>query len=227
MTMHGHEDYEENLAAYVLGALPPLEAELFERHLSDCATCSGELQRLAPVREAMARSVPSVEPPPSLKASLMETVRAEVAQREPTPSRRRFGRRPRLAFAGALAALALGIVIGVAAVKIGSEPATRTIAAQVNHLPHTTASLELSSDARSATVKLKGAPRLARGRVYQLWVQLGKRIKRGPVFTVNRAGQGSRTIPGGVRRAKAVMVTVERAPGAPAPTRAPILRFDV
>jgi len=58
-------------------------------------------------------------------------------------------------------------------------------------------------------------------------VQRGKTIERGPVFTVDSGGSGSQSIPGGVRGADAVMVTVERAGGAPAPTSAPIMRFNV
>jgi len=76
-------------------------------------------------------------------------------------------------------------------------------------------------------VRLNGAPRLPVGRVYQLWIQRGKMIERGPVFTVDINGRGSSTIPGGVRGADAVMMTVERAPGADAPTSAPIVRFNV
>jgi anti-sigma factor RsiW len=245
MTMRDHDDYIDNIGPYVLGALPELEAELLERHLATCETCSAEVARLESVSFALARSVPQVEPPPSLKASLMRTVREEAALRAVAEGRRpgddAAGWRARLpgwlgavparfALAGALAVLAIGVVIGVAAEKSSQGPAARTITAQVDRslMPAGRATLSVSSEDRVATIHLAGAPRPASGRVYQLWVQRGKMIVRGPVFTVDRSGNGSKTVPGGVHGADAVMVTVERGPdGAPAPTGPPIIRFAI
>src|SRR5206468_998138 len=93
---------------------------------------------------------------------------------------------PRFAVAGALAVLALGVVIGVAADKSSRGPAARTVAV---HLGRGTATLRVSSHDRQATVRLKGAPRLPARRVYQLWIQRGKMIERGPVFTVDKSGR--------------------------------------
>jgi anti-sigma factor RsiW len=238
--VRSHDEYKENLGAYVLGALPELEVELFERHLATCETCRAEVDELSPVTSAIARSVPQVEPPAALKASLMAIVNEEAELRggvradEPRRARTRLpmpawlaGIPPRFAVAGALAVLALGVVIGVAADKSSRGPSARTVAAAVNHLPRGAATLQVSAQDREATVSLRGAPRLPAGRVYQLWIQRGKMIERGPVFTVDKSGRGSSTIPGGVRGANAVMMTVEHAPGADAPTSAPVVRFDV
>jgi anti-sigma factor RsiW len=79
VSVRSHEDYQENLGAYVLGALPELEAEVLERHLPSCESCRAEVARLEVVTNALARSVPQVDPPPSLKASLMRTVNEEAA----------------------------------------------------------------------------------------------------------------------------------------------------
>jgi anti-sigma factor RsiW len=243
--MRDHDEYSDNIGPYMLGALPELEAEVLEQHLATCETCSAEVARLETVRFALARSVPQVEPPPSLKARLIKTVREEAALRAVAEGRRpgdnAAGWRarlpgwlgalpPRFAVAGALAVLAIGVVIGVAADKSSNGPAARTIAAHVdrNLMPAGSATLSVSAKDRAATLHLKGAPRPAGGRVYQLWIQRGRTIVRGPVFTVDRSGDGSQTVPGGVRGADAVMVTVERGPaGAPAPTGPPIMRFNI
>jgi anti-sigma factor RsiW len=244
VSARNHEGYEENIGAYVLGALPELDAELLERHLAGCETCRAEAEDLRLVIAAMARSVPQVEPPPSLKASLMRTVLEEASLREAAEGRvagqpvrderaRRgkwlAGLRPRVAIAGLLAVLALGVVIGVAADKIVQDSGTRTIAAQIDRkaMPTGNAALEIASGGRKATLKLTGAPRPAAGKQYQLWVQRGKAIERGPAFTPPRDGTVDEVVPGGVRNADAVMVTVEKAGGAPAPTRPPVMRFPV
>ncbi len=79
--MSPHSEYAENVGAYALGALPELEAQVFERHLMACEECQEELQRLNEAVEALPRSVTPHEAPPSLKASLMEVVNAEARPR--------------------------------------------------------------------------------------------------------------------------------------------------
>ena len=63
------------------------------------------------------------------------------------------------------------------------------------------------------------------GRGYQLWYQHGKTIERGGTFRPRGDGSYQAELP--VRGANAVMVTVERAGGVPAPTGAPVMQFTV
>lgn len=234
MSARSHEEYQDNIGAYLLGALPELEVELLERHMATCESCRAEVAQLEPVTSAIARSVPQVEPPPSLKASLMATVREEAAQRAAAerPARRRSlpawfaGLQPRMAAGLALAVLAIGVVIGVAAGQIGSGNG-KTLSARVDRtvIPSGSASLRVSSDDTKATFRLSAAPAPPSGRVYKLWIQRGKTIQPGPVVT--HGGDASIRIPGGVRGASAVMVTVESNPNATAPTGKPIMRVDV
>jgi anti-sigma-K factor RskA len=238
MSARSHDEYQENIGAYVLGALPELEHEVLERHIAGCESCRAEAERLAPVTDVLARSVPQVMPPASLKASLMETVRAEAQARTADERARRLRRswwpagvQPRIAARGALALVAVGVVIGVAATQFSDNgPGTRTITAQqVNRaaMPSGSAALELTNDDRSGRVRLNGAPPPPSGREYQLWIQRGKTIERGPAFTVGADGDATQSLPGDLRNADAVMVTIERAGGAPAPTSKPIMQFPV
>ncbi len=217
MNARSHEDYKDNLGAYVLGALPELEIEVLERHLAGCESCRGEVEELRPVTAAMARSVPQVEPPPSLKENLMATVRAEAEVRavEVQPQRRErrnwfAGLQPRFAAAAALAVLALGIVIGVAADR-AADPDGRTISARINRtlMPTGDARLRVSDDRSDARVRLSDAPSPGSGHLYELWVQHADgTITPGP--TVRSGGDGEVKIPGGIGDAKAVMVTLEK-----------------
>jgi anti-sigma-K factor RskA len=234
-----HDEYQENIAAYVLGALPELDSHVLEQHLAGCESCRAEVELLRPVGHGLARSVPQVEPPASLKANLMRTVNEEAqlraAERRDSRERRGFLRRlsdlePRTAMAGALAVLALGVVIGVSVTQLDQQGTTaRTIPAKIDRrlMPTGTAVLAVSANDRQATLEVRGAPAPPPGRVYQLWIQRGRTIQRGPVFTVAPDGSRSASVPGGVRGAQAVMVTVERAGGVRAPTGRPIMTISV
>jgi anti-sigma-K factor RskA len=227
-----HEDYQSNIGAYVLGALPELEAELLERHLVGCDECRADVESLRPVTAALMRSVPQVEPPPSLKASLMRTVNEEAALRAGpvTPPREKRRRRlfagltPRLAAGLAVAVLAIGVGIGVAISGGGGSGATR-VTAQIDRTLMPTGTAVLRVEDGKGKLDLKNAPSPPAGRVYQLWFQHGKTIERGGTFTPRADGSYAATIP--VAGADAVMVTVERTGGAPAPTGRPIMRFTV
>lgn len=231
MNARGHEEYRDNIGAYVLGALPGLEAELLERHLVGCESCRTEVEELRPVTAAMARSVPQVEPPPSLKASLMEIVAAEA---NPAVERRRrsfaswfSGLRPRMAVAMAVGVFVLGVAVGVAVDQIatsGGGGAT-TIAAKIDRSQMPTGDASLAVNGNTGKLELTGAPQPPAGRVYQLWYQHGKTIERGGTFTPKSDGSYAADVP--VGGADAVMVTVERAGGVPAPTGPPVLQFSV
>jgi anti-sigma-K factor RskA len=230
-----HDEYRDNIGAYVLGALPDLEVELLERHMTGCESCRAEVEELRPVTAAMGRSVPQVEPPPSLKASLMEIVNAEAEARAATtakPRRRSLagwfsGLQPRMAAAMALAVLALGVVVGVTADKLagGGGAKTTTVAAKIDRKLMPTGDALLAVRGKSATLRLTGAPQPPAGRVYQLWYQHGKTIERGGTFRPRRDGSYSADV--SVAGADVVMVTVERDGGAPAPTGPPVMQFTV
>jgi anti-sigma-K factor RskA len=233
VSVRSHEEYQDNIGAYVLGALPELEAEVLERHIAGCESCRSDVESLRPVTAAMMRSVPQVEPPPSLKASLMRTVNEEAALRAgpvkaPREKRRRRvfrGLTPRLATGLALAVLAIGVGIGVAVEEIGGSSGATTITAQIDRKAMPTGTAVLKVEDGKGKLDLKDAPSPPAGRVYQLWFQHGKKIERGGTFTPKPDGSYATTVP--VAGADAVMVTVERKGGAPAPTGRPIMQFRV
>lgn len=236
MSTRTHDEYKENIGAYLLGALPELEAEVFERHLAGCENCRAEVEDLRPVSAALARSVPQVEAPASLKASLMDIVNSEAEVRADRPAdarkreRRSFGHwftslQPRMAAGMALAVLALGVVVGVAADKLGgSGSSAKTIAAQIDRklMPTGNAALEVKGDA--GELRLTDAPQPPPDRVYQLWFQHGKTIERGPTFKPHADGSYQADLP--VARTDAVMVTVEKTGGATVPTGPPVMQFN-
>jgi anti-sigma-K factor RskA len=227
--MSTHSDQVENVGAYALGALPELEAQVFERHLMACEECQEELQRLNEAVEALPRSVTPLEPPPSLKAGLMEVVKADAQ-----PERgRRFAlpRLPRLqpAIAWAAAACVLAASVGYAASELAQDDQdTRTLQAQVDmqRLPDGSASLSIPEDGGSV-LRVEGMPDAGQGRVYEVWVERDGEVEPVSIFDVDSDGAGAAAVPGSLDDVSAVMVTREPTGGSEQPTEAPVLRVEV
>jgi anti-sigma factor RsiW len=233
MTAKGHDEQAENLGAYALDALPELEAQVFERHLMACTACQDELQRLNEAAAALPRAVTPYQPPASLKAGLMATVRAEATRpapvrADPAPPRRSWLPRLRPAFAFATAAAAVVLAFAVHGVSRDGDD-SRTVAAQVDakRLPGGKASLSIPDSDDGAVLRVSGLPDPGRGRVYEVWVQRGDDVAPVSIFSVDARGAGAAAVPGSLDDVKAVMVTRERRGGATAPTETPVLSVEV
>jgi anti-sigma-K factor RskA len=221
-----HAEHADSVGAYALGALPELEAQVFERHLMACEECQEELRRLNEAVEALPRSVTPHQPPPSLKTSLMDVVKAEAG---PAPARHRFvvpQLRPAIAWAAAACVLAFGVGVGLSELAQDDGDA-RTLSAQVDEqrLPDASASLSVSDD--GSVLEVEGMPEAGRGRVYQVWVERDGAVEPASIFDVDAGGRGAAAVPESLDDVTAVMVTRERRGGAQQPTEMPVLRVDV
>ncbi len=229
-----HTEQVESVGAYALGALPELEAQVFERHLMGCELCQEELIRLTEAVEALPRSVTPHEPPASLKASLMGQVRAEAAPR-PRPARERWRfslprLRPAMAWAAA-ALLIAGVLAGYGVSQLGSEDGGgRTLQAQVDmdRLPEGSATLSVpEEDSDGSVLRVEGLPDPGDERVYQVWVERGGEVEPASIFDVDESGTGAAAVPESLDGVTAVMVTREPRGGSEEPSEAPVLRVDV
>jgi len=205
--------HQDDVGAYLLGALNDLERQSFERHLRGCGECQDELARLRPAADALPASVQQFEPPARLKASLMEVVEREA---RPTELPRRRFTRP-LAVA---AVLLLGLVVGFGVAQLGGDE-TRTVAATVDKaMPQAGGTLDI--DGGNATLELHDMPELRGPRVYQVWLQHGDQLMPARTFEVGAAGTG-RVQLRGVEDADGVYVTREARGGAQVPSEDPIV----
>jgi len=228
--------FTDDVGAYLLGALEPSEHEAFEDHLSGCEDCRDEVARLSVARDALPRSVEQVAPPPALKASLMDTVRAEAApEAAPAPRRSRwremFLARPALAAAAAAVLLAVGVGAGALVGTIGGgDDGARTVAAVVDQtrMPSGKASLVLPKDGEAgAQLRVEGMQPPPEGKVYEVWIKRGNRVTPSSLFTVETDGSGTAAIPENVHDADAVMVTREREGGAKTPSEPAVVTVAV
>ena len=224
-----HEAIRDDLAAYALGALPPDEVVALEAHLDECGACRERLHWLTPAVDQLPAAVPQESPPERLRASLMEVVRAEAAPPAAAlPERRRsepwwrslanFTLRPAtgLALVAVLVAgLAAGYLVGG---SDSSDPVTTY--AQATGLgaeaDNVSAVLERSGD--SATLHVQQMPKLARGEVYEVWVQRAGVMEPKSLFVLSRDGTAEAAVPGPLDGGEAVYVTAEKAGGAQTPS---------
>jgi hypothetical protein len=237
-----HTRYEQDVGAYLLGALDELETKAFERHLVTCARCLEDVELLRAATDALPRSVTPLSAPPTLKRSLMEVVEREAREagaEAPSQSvRERLAAlvpgalrvRPVVAWGVAAVFLVVGISAGFGVSRIAGGGETRTVSASVDHkrVPFASARLVMPDRGRDgAILRLHGLPNLPSNRVYQVWVQEDGEIIPGPVFGVRQDGSGAAAVPEELDEADAVMVTREPRGGARAPSEKPILRVNL
>ncbi|MFN2615957.1 MAG: anti-sigma factor domain-containing protein [Thermoleophilaceae bacterium] len=229
MSAEEHTRWEEDLAAYLLGALPGEEARELEEHLAACSRCQEDRRRLEVSIAAVGGSVEQVSPPPALRARLLETVQGEAVHAPEPRAGRTFGRPrwrlPSLRPAAAGLAAASLLVAGVAGYALRGGDGRRTLEARATTAaPGARAKLVSRDGQAQLTVDRLPAPRA--GRVYEVWLKDGDRVTPSTLFSVDRRGRGAAAIPGGLRGADQVMVSEEPARGSPAPTTAPRLIAD-
>ena len=231
-----HDALRDLIAPVALGAAAPHEIARVEAHAEECAVCGEQLASLRAAADVLAIAVPQHDPPPSLKDSLMATVRAEAAERageEPEAEaparpgrerRRRFLGIPAWPAAAAVAAIvALALAIGLVVSTSGdSGGGTTTIAMSAGpETPGISGSVLYVPDEDTAVVNLSDLPPLEPGDAYQLWI-----IKDG---TPTSAGlfestgpAAARTVATGLQDADALAVTAQPATSRTAP-EGPIL----
>jgi hypothetical protein len=225
-----HNDFHDEIGAYLLGALTDDERTAFEQHMDGCAACRDEVEQLRAAADALPRSVEQLEPPPGLKTTLMEVVEREA--RESTTaaarSRRTLGERLRgllgpvrpVVVAGVLA---VGLLVGFGVSQLTGGDEVRTLQAQ-SRLPGGSATLQVENGGRDgAILRVENMPSPGPGRVYQAWVQREGSVAPQPTFEVQPDGDGAVAVPDDLSGAQAVLVTRERSGGATTPSERPVL----
>ncbi len=222
-----HERYRDDLAAYALGALSDHESDQLRDHLESCEDCRRQLRWLRPAVDLLPGAVTQVEPPATLRSRLVETVRAEAGE-EPGEARTSRGRRDwralllRPATAVAAATLLAAGALGGYLANQSSDEVTEVAVRAKSDAGSISGTLERRDG--SAILRLQGMPTLARGQVYEAWVQRNGAMVPSSLFEARPDHTASAAIPDGLDGAQAVLVTPEPRGGSPQPTSAAILR---
>lgn len=241
--MSEHEQLEESVAAWVLGAVDAAEAEMLRAHIETCPTCPELVIRLGRAVNALPLVVDEVTPPARLRERILTA--AASPRSAPAPSRtqgtvlpapiykRRFDLRvfERIPTYAAAAAVMLALVVGIVAGDLAGHrppsPAPSLVARYTltghDGLAGATASvIDLKADG-VALVAFNGLPSLAPGKVYELWlITSSSRADPAGVFVPDSNGTTvvvvNRTLKGYVTMA----VTTEQGPdGSKLPSQQP------
>jgi anti-sigma-K factor RskA len=229
-----HEQYEESVGAYLLGALPEHEAAALERHLAECVSCREELERLRVAAEALPTSVTQLRAPATLTSSLMQIVRRDALERSGAPRRSLRSLfpeglpriRPALAWASAVVLLAAGGLAGYAVTRLTESESSWSIAASVNRgsAPEAGGSLLIyGHDGRQGILRVHGLPETSADHVYVIWLERGGETIAESSFNVRPDGSGKGGIEN-LRDVNQVLVTSERSADVRSPSGAPLLR---
>lgn len=214
-------DCGTDIAAYVLGALEPSEAEALREHLATCAVCRDELAAMQGVADALPLAAPQIAVPRGLKRQVMAGVRRE-ARSAPAParSRRSSWARPVAALGGALA-VAAALAVGLLLASGGSSGA-RVVQASVT-APGASAVVHLSGG--QASLVVHNMPQPPAGKIYEVWLQRGQAqpAPTNALFGVSSGGEAAVAVPGDLRGVTAVLVTPERRGGSLVPTHQPVI----
>ncbi len=231
-----HERWNEELSAYLLGALERGEAEALEQHLEDCERCRQELRWLAPALDALPATVARLQPPPQLRERLLAEVQEDARRTHgDAPERRRVldrlrdfaGPRWRPLAAGAAVLLIVAAVVGYEVGSGdsgggGSNPVTVETEEQTGLVA--AVSMEGTSHGR---IELRNVEPLPTDHVLEAWVEREGEIEAIPtLFVPNGQGEATTTL-GDMQGVSTVMVTAEPPGGSESPTTAPIATVEI
>ncbi|HEX4669494.1 MAG TPA: anti-sigma factor [Solirubrobacterales bacterium] len=239
-----HERWNEDLAAYMLGALEPERAIELERHAEGCERCRAEIRWLTPALNALPESVERVEPSGELRSRLMAEVHADAGQGASARGESRAARLGMVERASswlrdlgsgpmglrpvAGVAVAVLVVAAVAGFAIGGgigSGGNGGVTIPAGHAPGVTAKVVNEGD--GGTLHLANVGKLPSDRVLEAWVRRDGEVE--PVralFVPDREGQASTELPD-MNGVEVVMVTTEPPGGSKSPTSAPIVTIPV
>ena len=242
--MPEHEDMQDSVAAWVLGAVDAPDADEIRVHVEGCTGCREMVARLERTAGVLPLEVDEVQPPERLRARVLA---AAGAVREPgtrmvaKPTRAAppaprphpqpvlgLGRTPAMALAAAvLLALVVGLVAGNLAGRSAVAPSQVARYTLTGHgdLAGAGATVINLKDDGVALVDFSGLPQLRAGEVYELWLIPGSgRPDPALVFVPDSHGSKFVLVNRSLAGYTQMAITVEKGPdGVPAPTQQPQL----
>jgi hypothetical protein len=189
--------HTDEAISYSLRQMTRDEEQRYQAHIAACPPCRLKLCEVAETLELLPLAVPAVEPPPQLRAKLLERIKSEPRQTAAPKKRRHLPAWGAAAAAVALIAGSYG-VLRVAVVPIpGVQQAAateRTVSLVGTQNAQTASGKVLVVRERDNTTRIslhaEGLPPLSAGEAYQLWLVKDGKRSSGGVFVIDAHGQG-------------------------------------
>ncbi len=239
-----HTNFQDDLAAYALGALEPEETAALEAHLQTCGACRTELTDYQRVGSGLLAALPPQPPRPALKRALQKKLAAQSS-------------RARAGFSWSLGPLVTGALLAAlvalnvftvyqlytlkqeqaeqdrqraseqTAISMLAYPTTQTLAFGENGV---SGSLLVDKQRNLVAVFAWNLPDLPAGKAYQMWLTDSKGDRTSGGFLVPEANypfvmavvHSSQPL----TNFTAFGVTLEPAGGSPAPTGPRVFRVS-
>lgn len=242
--MSEHEQLEDSVAAWVLGAVDAREAEMLRAHIESCPTCPELVIRLRRAVSSLPLVVDEVAPPARLRESILAAAAASprmVQAHSPTQGKvrvarintRRFDWRAfeRIPTYAAAAAVMLALVVGIVAGDLAGQRSPAPAPTQVvrysmtghDGLAGATANVVVLKPDGVALVTFSGLPSPAPGKVYELWlITPSSRADPAGVFVPDSNGSTVVVVNRTLKGYTTLAVTTEQGPdGSKIPSQQP------
>jgi anti-sigma-K factor RskA len=186
-TANRHDDFQQLLGAFALGAVDADEAAALRAHLATCAECQAELGAMWLAVGTLPMTIEPMDPPPALRSRIEAAILAEsppqpAAPRQaptmppPTPIRRPDSWWSRAAPWAAAAAILLVVSAALLAWNLRLQDQLRGTMPQTVALAPTDAAPGASGEVRYLpesdlfVLDVRDLPPLAPGEVYEVWL---------------------------------------------------------
>jgi anti-sigma-K factor RskA len=238
MNREEHDQIVELIPEFAIGVLDEQEANRVKQHLGTCPVCRQELASYESIVGALALAAPTVDPPPNLRAQLLEQAERPAAP-DPNASSswlqavtdrfQTFLSGPR--WRPALVLVVIAFVIGALYFwrqNSRLQPEQYELTA-TDAVPGAQGTIEVPANGRDATLTVSGLPVLSSEEQYQLWLIADGQRTSGAVFSV--ADDGTAKVPIDSERSLfefgAFGITIEPAGGSPGPTGQRVLGYNL
>ena len=195
------EEVEELAGAYALGALPPDDLRGVEEHVLTCSK-HPEIAELSAVASSLALASPEAEPPPALRARIMDVVREEG---RPAP---------------AIALLVVVLTNDGGSSEPGASVITLTGEGEARAVVH------VLEDGIIA-VEAAGLQSLSDDQTYQVWAITDDGPSSLGLLGTAPDGEALGAMRSDLGGVESLAVTIEPAGGSAQPTSAPVLEAEV
>lgn len=237
------EEVEELAGAYALQALPLETMRQVEEHLASCSA-HPDIAGLRAIALSLAMAAPEREPPPALRARLMQAIGGESAGATPsvpqmapsTPARGwswprlpswRWLRPSPYSFAAVLAIAVVALLAWNVLLQISQDGDQETFVRTLADGGVASGRIVYIQEEGVALLTVEGLAPLPAEKTYQVWAISDGGATGIGLFNASANGEATAVMEVDLSGVEVVAITIEPAGGSPQPTTEPVLKAEI